>query len=144
VIEAEQLIYLLLERAPQFDGPQHPEHNGQAVDIRPDVDVNQLDQLPAVFFTLTGDGEGSGLNLYPYTLNVSAIGNGMDAAKALMKTVDEIVVGWGTDNTTTVVEGVGWISTVDPGVLPTRQPSSVLNGLNVTQYDASYNVALRN
>lgn len=143
MIDAEVYLATLLARDAEEDFDP-----GDVVLIAPDIDVDELAELPAVLWTLTGDGQTANADgLWSYTLNLSIFAEGMDAAKKWARFFYKLVHYW-NDNpalTELVVDGdTIWVSTLDDIDLPTRQSSASIAGRNVTQYVGSFALALRN
>lgn len=116
--------------------------------VAPDIDVNELDELPAILFTLTGDGQvANGDGLWSFILTLSTFGYGMDQAKQFAKLGYDIVHAWDQGGPGTVIEiddEETWVSSVDDIDLPSRLPSALIAGRNVVQYVGSFALALRN
>lgn len=143
MIDAEVYLATLIQRDTEEDLEPDEE-----VFIAPDLDVNQLAQMPALLWTLTGDGQvANGDGLWSYTLTLSVYAEGMDAAKKWARFFYNLVHYWDEHTELTELEVDGdtlWVSTVEDIDLPTRQSSADIDGRNVTQYVGSFALALRN
>lgn len=115
--------------------------------ITPDVDMREVDALPQIVWSVTGSGQtGNGDGLWFYTLHALVFGDGMDQAKAAMKTFYDIAHAWDADPASTVIDVDGcpvWLSFLEDEDLPSRFPSADIPGRNVVQYGGSFPLALR-
>lgn len=145
MIDAEQYLGLLWEQSFTAD----PLDLDPPVDlwVAPDIDVDQLDHLPALTWNITGDGEAAdGPNADGFILNVSIFGDGMDQAKATAIHVDEVAMKWFDDPWATAATFDNHSVVVATGEridTPTRLPAAEINGRLVVQYSGSYRLLLR-
>jgi hypothetical protein len=143
VIDAEVYLHQLLTRDYAALSPQP----SPAPFVGPGLDVGELDHLPSVIWHVTGSGQtANGDGLWLYTLSVNVFGNGMDDAKAAMKTFYDVVHAWDANPASTVLDVDGspvWVSSLEDNDLPSRFPSADIPGRNVVQYGGSFPLALR-
>ncbi len=143
MIDAEVYMDRLLTQSYDALAPQ----SDPRPSIKPDVDVDQLDDLPAIVWHLTGSGQtANGDGLWDYSLTVNIFGDGMDQAKAAMKTLYDVVHAWNDFPARTVIDIDGepvWVSSVEDNDLPSRFPSAVIDGRHVVQYSGIFPLALR-
>lgn len=143
MIDAEMYMGKLLKQSYDALDPQPmPRPN-----ITPDVDMREVKNLPQIVWSLTGSGQtGNGEGLWFYTLHLLSFGDGMDQAKAAMKSFYDIVHAWDANPASTVIDVdgspvcVAWLEDED---LPSRFPSADIPGRNVVQYGGSFPLALR-
>lgn len=142
MIDAEVYLQTLIVRDTEEDLDP-----GEVVTIAPDIDVDQLEKMPALLWTLTGDGQvANGDGLWSYTLTLSVYGEGMDEAKRWARFFYKLVHYWDENPALTKLTVDGdpiWVSTLEDIDLPTRQSSADIDGRNVTQYVGSFALALR-
>lgn len=140
MIDAEVYLNLLLTR-------DYAALGVDADTITPDLDVDELDRLPAVTWNVVGAGQvANGGGLWSFILNMNFFGDGMDEAKASAKTGYDLVHGWDNDPTVTVlpVDGADtWVSALADQDIPTRLGRAVIDGRNVVQYAGSFAIDLR-
>lgn len=143
MIDAEVYLHQLLVR-----DVQEQLEEDETLAIAPDIDVNQLAHLPAVLFTVTGDGQvANGPGLWSFTLTLSVFGEGMDQAKRFARLLYDVVHHWDDrpDLTPISIDGENtWVSELDDIDLFSRLSSADIDGRNVTQYVGSFALALRN
>lgn len=134
MIDPELLVFTLLE-AGKPDGWT----------IEPETDSESLDDLPLLTFNIIGDGQSSnGPGLYTVTLDLSVFTEGIDAAKAGAGVFYDLVHQWDENPITSIVDGVGWVQSVDDISLFSRMGTPEVTGHNVSQYAGSFALALRN
>jgi len=114
----------------------------------PDIDIDTLDNFPAVTWNILADGEAAnGPGLWYFVLNLNLFGNGMDQAKALMRVMHDIAEAWDADTATTAINVDGddvWLSGVDTDRdIPTRLPAAIIDGRMVVQYSGGYGIGVR-
>lgn len=118
------------------------------VSIAPDIDVDQLEHLPAILFTLIGDGQvANGDGLWNFILTLSTFGEGMDQAKRFARIGYDIAHAWNGNSAATVIDVDGeptWVSDVSDIDVPSRLAAAQIPGRNVVQYVGSFGLALRN
>jgi hypothetical protein len=141
VIDAEVYIHDLIEQSMTATAPPSD------LWVAPDIDVDTLEELPALTWNLSGDSStANGPGLWNYVLNVSIFGDGMDQAKQFAKYVDAMVQSWDVDPLATAIEVDGSdvaCAGVDDVQLPARQATADIGGRLVVQYVGIYALALR-
>jgi len=140
LLDGEQVVNALLIRG-------LPEE----IDIAADLDVNSIDELPCLTYTLNGDGQSeNGPGLFTYTLTLSAFGDGLDQTFALAKAVYACVWSWDQDPQLTHVINdetnrlIGWVEDVEDVSSFSRVGSVDMVGKLVTQYVGVFSLTLRN
>jgi hypothetical protein len=115
--------------------------------VAPDIDVQTLDELPALTWNLSSDANDmNGPDAWNFILNANVFGDGMDQAKSAMRHVDSLVQEWFEDPGPTVIDVDGdRIAVADGETLdyPSRQATSDLPARLVVQYSASYRLLMR-
>jgi len=134
MIDPEELLYTLLKRG-KPDGST----------VAPETDLDSIDSLPLVLYDVIGDGQdGNGPGLWNVTLNLSVIGATLDDARTTARAFYDLVWSWNDDPEAATVDGVGTVSSVADASLFSRQPSSDIAVHDITQYDGSFDLQLRN
>jgi hypothetical protein len=141
VIDPEAYFYQLLLRDVAALDLEHD------VAIAPTIDIDQLEHLPSILFDYTSDGQSAnGPGLWGFTLTLTVFGNGLDATKALVRQLYDLVQRWGEGGGHTALdidEDRIWITSLEDSDLFTRTQSVLIAGRNVTQYVGSFALALR-
>jgi hypothetical protein len=151
VIDVEVYLHLLMTQsiATAFaDDGFDPAQILAAPYCAPDIDVDTLDNIPAVTWNILADGEvANGPGLWNFVLNLSCFGHGMDQAKALMRGMHAIAERWDEATASTVIDVDGddvWLSSVDTNRdIPTRLPAAIIEGRLLVQYSGSYGIGVR-
>lgn len=115
--------------------------------VAPDIDTETLEEIPAIIWNLSGDGQqADGPGMWTFVLSYNIFGDGMDQAKAYARLTDRVANSWFADPWPTALEVDGDRIVISGGEtidLPTRTAQSIIDGRNVVQYSGSYAIMLR-
>lgn len=133
MLNAERLIYLLLERG-------LPD-----ITVVPDLDVDAMNHLPIVTFTVTGgsavEGSPSPPTAWDANLSLSVFADDLDAAIALASQVYDVVWGWDDIwNGTCIIDELGHVAGIEDQAVFTRIGSVAIDVRTITQLNADFNL----
>jgi hypothetical protein len=132
LIDSELLITKLMER------DLGAEHH-----VAADVDVDTIDELPAITYTATSTGETDN-GLDTVTLSVNVFAESIDEAFRVAQKTHNVIWTWDADPSGAMVDGVGWIQDVEDVSTFSRVGTvTVMVGRSITQYVGVYTLTLR-